>query len=82
MGGMGAGFYFQIWVSKYGVKKKFSDPNMGFRVWVPKKKPRDREKYIVTTIYWRFIFIVSLQYLFIVNQNIYCSNIYWNATQQ
>ena len=39
MGGMGAGFYFQIWVSKYGVKKKFSDPNMGFRVWVPKKKP-------------------------------------------
>ena len=39
MGGMGAGFYFQIWVSKYGVKKKFSDPNMGFRVWVPKKNP-------------------------------------------
>ena len=27
---------------------------------------RDREKYIVTTIYCSFIFIVSLQYLFIV----------------
>ena len=31
---------------------------------------RDGQKYIVTTIYCSFIFIVSLQYLFIVNRNI------------